>query len=162
MKIHEYFTLFLNKIKISALSSAKVITKCAFFFYCLVLQRKGNVYELQTKVISWRTLCLQTGVMFVSAAHQRHHLKHAVWACSAAYHESRHWFWDHNNSHGSHSVMEISHLIESFLCGSYTVDESYTQFEPFDVLWILQMDSELISRKVSIPLCRRKRTVNHP
>lgn len=74
---------------------------------------------------------------------------------SAAYHESCHWFRDHNDSQASHSVMEIWHLIETYLCGSYS-DTSYTQFEPFDVLWILQMDPELISGKVSIPRCRGK------
>lgn len=32
MKIHEYFTLFLKKIKIVSLSSAKVITKYVFLY----------------------------------------------------------------------------------------------------------------------------------
>lgn len=52
--------LFLNKIKIVALSSAKVITKYAFFFfftvYCLVLQRKGNLsgkQEMQKGYLLW-------------------------------------------------------------------------------------------------------------
>lgn len=44
MKIHEYFTLCLNKIKIVPLSSAEVITKYAFFVfvYRLVLQSEGK------------------------------------------------------------------------------------------------------------------------
>lgn len=46
--------------------------------------------------------------------------------------------------------MEISDLIESCLVALKADNESYTAFEPFDVLWISQVDSELISRKVSI------------
>lgn len=42
VKFHEYFTLVLNKIKIFALSSAEVITKCA----CLCAAAQGGGFIL--------------------------------------------------------------------------------------------------------------------
>lgn len=93
--------------------------------YCLIQEHLGYLY-----ITDRRDVCVSTRSVTGS---NNWAPKHAVYACSAAYYESCHWFWDHTNSQASHSVMEISHLIETFLCGSNT-DTSYTQFEPFDVL----------------------------
>lgn len=57
--------------------------------------------------------------------------------------------------------MEISHLIGTFLCGSYTDDESYTQFESFDVLLNFADGSVAYLWDAFRSSVLRERTVNH-
>lgn len=164
---------FLKKV----LSSAKVVINSSCFCLCVlpVLHRsarwiyvrgrnaKRNRREKKVICSSSRAFGISPYIQTADVCVRPHQWQgdattdHLNMRCvrSAAYHESCHWFRDHNDSQASHSVMEIWHLIETYLCGSYS-DTSYTQFEPFDVLWILQMNSELISRKVSIPHWRGK------
>lgn len=60
-------------------------------------------------------------------------------------------------THVSHSVMEIPDLIERCFVALNADNEFYTPFETFDVLWISQVDSELIWGKVSISQGRGKK-----
>ncbi len=153
-----------------------------YFLFTVRLQRKGNLCgrrecEKQKTTTKKRLSALvgehlgylytQTQLMFVSAADQWQEErnipapKHAACACSAAYHESCHWFRDHNNSQASHSVMEISHLIENLSLWFLPRHLLYTIWTLWCPLNIADGFGAYLQEGFHSSLLK-ERTVNHP
>ena len=170
------FTVFPNKIKIVAPFISRKIKQSQLFGFCSArgkliqgAREKKGYPEHAGGGGGGDLVCTRTDVMFVSAS-DRWQVDAAAAAatehptCSACMlgciaWKANHWLRDHNTSHASHSVMEISHLIETFLCGSWILHTIWTLWCP---LKFLQMAPELISGTVSIPRLPSERTVNHP